>query len=174
MIMPQPFSENSNYRSEIRALLRLHRLWLDGKGESPEADAVRDATDGPWEILSDVERKRIRGLSEDLNSIESQLTGQTAIEMNPQAQAKLVEAYEARHRGEWDRALELLRILGKDAPPALISYLRGSIWLEAGDPEVAVVFIEHATRLEPDNSSYHALVLSTGTTPEQPLSANIS
>ena len=170
--MPQSFSESLNYRSEIRAILRLHRLWLEGRGESPEADALRDATDGHWEFLTDVERKRIRGLSEDLNSIESQLFGQPPTEMNVQAQAKLVEVHEARQRGEWDNALELLRLLRNDVPPALISYLRGSIWLEAGDPEVAIVFIEHATRLEPDNCSYHALVMSTGPLRSQPLGAN--
>ena len=170
--MPQPFIDNTNYRAEIRALLALHRLWLDGKGESPEADAVRDATDGHWELLSEVERKRLRGLSEDSNSIEVRRPGQTPIQVNSQTQTRLVDALECRRKGEWDRALDLLRILGNDAPPALISHLRGSIWLEAGDAEVAVVFIEHAARLEPDSSSYHALVLSAGTTLEQPLNAN--
>ncbi|MBI2808349.1 MAG: hypothetical protein HYX68_25455 [Planctomycetes bacterium] len=172
--MRQPFSENANYRSEIRAILRLHRLWLAGKGESAEADALRDATDGHWELLSEFERKRIRGLSEDLNSLESQLPDQAATEISAQACRKLPESYAARQLGEWDRALEILRMCENAAPLALISYLRGSIWLEAGDPEVASVFIEHATRLEPDSSSYRALVLSTPTTPEQPIGANIT
>jgi tetratricopeptide (TPR) repeat protein len=160
MIMPQPFSDNANYQSEIRAILALHRLWLDGKGESAEADAVRDATDGHWELLSDAERKRIRGLSEDLNSIENELGGQTTTEMNPQAQAKLVEALECRQRGEWDRALELYRRWGKPMAPALLSYLRASIWFEAGDAEVALVFVEHAKRLEPQDGKYWGAWLS--------------
>ena len=67
--MPRPFATNSNYQAVIRALLQIHRLWVDGKGESPEADAIRDAMDGPWSRLSDSERERVRGLSEDLNSI---------------------------------------------------------------------------------------------------------
>jgi tetratricopeptide (TPR) repeat protein len=173
MIMQKPFPENSNYRSEIRALLRLHRLWVEGKGESPEADAVRDATDGHWELLSEVERKRVRGLSEDLNSIEDQESYQRAAERNPHVRTKLAEVYEARQRGDWDRALALLRTLEKEAPPALVSYLRGSIWLEAGDPEVAVTFIAHATRLEPDNTSYHALVSGTEATSFLPINVNV-
>jgi tetratricopeptide (TPR) repeat protein len=157
--MPQLFSTNSNYRSVIRSLLRIHQLWVEGKGESPEADAIRD-DDASWRLLSEVERKRVRGLSEDLNSISDPPAIELANEMNPQAQAKLVEALEARQRGEWDRALELYRRWGKHMAPALVSYLRASIWFEAGDAEVALVFIDHAKRLEPDNSKYWAAWLS--------------
>jgi tetratricopeptide (TPR) repeat protein len=70
---------------------------------------------------------------------------------------RLNDAAAARRRGEWDRALELLRRLGKCADPALVSYLRGSIWMDAGDPETAVLFCEHAARLQPDNGDYRAL-----------------
>ena len=156
--MPQVFSENSNYRSEIRAILRLHQLWLDGKGESAEADALRDAADGPWHLLSDVERKRIWGLSQDLNSM-TEPPNLGATEMNPQAQAQLVEANEARQQGEWDRALDLMRQWGKHFPPAMLSNLRGLLWSEAGDGETAVVFYEHAAHLEPSNGNYRAIWL---------------
>jgi tetratricopeptide (TPR) repeat protein len=159
MTMPQPFPVNPNYQTVIRGLLRMHRLTIDGQFESPEADAIRDAMDGPWEALSDVERKRIGGLSEDLNAISDSMSAQAPLEMNPQVQEKLVQAYDARQRGEWDRALELLRRWGRYAPPALISYLRGTIWQEAGDAGTAAVFVEHACRLEPENGKYHAELL---------------
>src|ERR1035438_3277176 len=103
--MAIPFSENSNCRLEIRALLRLHRLWQDGKGESPEADAIRDDEE-PWRLLSELERKRVRGLSEDLNSISEPPATELLKEMNPQAHAKLAKVCETRERGEWDDALE--------------------------------------------------------------------
>jgi hypothetical protein len=157
MNTPRPFPENSSYRAEIRAILQLHRLWLEGKGESLEADAIRDAADGPWELLSDVERKRIRGLSEDLNTISEQFSNEATEPMNPQAQAGLVEASEARQRGEWDLALDTLRIFGKSIAPALLSYLRGTIWAEAGDPEIAAVFFQQAARLDPSNRVYRSL-----------------
>jgi tetratricopeptide (TPR) repeat protein len=79
--------------------------------------------------------------------------------MNPQAQAKLNEAFEARQRGEWDRALDLVRHWRAYIDPALVSYLRGAIWLEAGDPETAALFFEHAFKLEPGNGNYQALFL---------------
>jgi tetratricopeptide (TPR) repeat protein len=152
--MPGLFSDNPNYRAEIRAILQLHRFWIEGKGESDEADAVRDAADGPWELLSTVERKRLRGLSDDLNAISEQSTNAATEPMNPQAQAKLIEATEARQRGEWDLALDTLRFFGRSIAPALLSYLRGAIWSEAGDPETAAIFFEHAAQLDPNNGTY--------------------
>ncbi len=157
--MSQPFPDSPNYRAVLRGLLQIHRLTLDGRFESAESDAIRDAMDAPWEGLSEVEKKRISGLSEDLNVIAETPTGHVPPQMNPQAQGKLAQAYELRQRGEWDRALELLRRWGKYVTPALASYVRGSVWLAAGDPEAAVPFFEHAQRLEPGNTNYHAILL---------------
>ena len=159
MTKPQPFPVNLHYLTALRGLLRMHRLAADGLFESPEADAIRDAMDAPWQGLSDVERKRIGGLSEDLNAISEITSAEPPSMINPQAQAKLVQAGEARWRGEWDKALELLRRWGKHASPALVSYLRGAIWRAAGDAGTAAVFFEHASRLEPENGGYQAVLL---------------
>ena len=43
--------------------------------------------------------------------------------------------------------------------PDLVSFLRGKIWLDAGDTETAVLFLEHATQLQPDNGNYLAIFL---------------
>jgi tetratricopeptide (TPR) repeat protein len=154
----QPFTRSPNYLAAVRGLHELHRLTLEGLDESHEADAVRDTTDDPWEGLSEVERKRVTGLSEDLYSI-SDRTADEPRQMNPQAQARLDDVEEARARGEWDRALELLRRWGKHFSPALVSYLRGAIWLEAGDTETAVLFCGHAATLDPENGKYLAVFL---------------
>src|SRR5438309_11948192 len=138
---------STNYRAYVRGVRELHQLSVAGKKDSPEADAIRDATDGPWEALSEVERKRVGNLSEDLYSlIEPTPASQP---MNPLAQAKLNEAFEARQRGEWDRALELLRKWAPFLSPDVVSFFRGKTWLDAGDTESAVLFLEHACRLQP-------------------------
>ena len=155
--MRQAFPDDANYRSVIRSLLLLHRLWNEGKGESPEADAIRDAMDDPWHLLSEAERKRVWGLSQDLNSFSQSAESQGQFEMKPQAQVMLVEATEARQRGEWDRALDTLRECSPSIAPALLFYLRGAIWSDAGDHEVAAAFFAHAAKLEPENSTYRAL-----------------
>ena len=154
MTMAKPFPATPNYLTVIRGLLRMHRLAADGQFESAEADAVRDAMDAPWEGLSAVERKRIEGLSVDLNAISEKVAAAAPREPNPQSQEKLFDVYEARERGDWDRALELLRRWGTYAPPAFASYLRGTIWNAAGDVATAAVFFEHATQLEPDNGTF--------------------
>lgn len=158
-----PLTLNPNYLAMVRGTRELHQLLAAGKDDSPDADAVRDATDAPWESLSEVERNRVRNLSEDLYSlIEPPPAAQP---MTPQAQAKLSEAFEAKQRGELDRALDLLRRWRAYIDPALVSYLRGSIWLEAGDPGTAALFFEHASDNQRDNENYltmflHALNIS--------------
>src|SRR5438128_1578419 len=133
-----PFSTNPSYMQSIRGLHRLHELFVAGKSEDPDADAVRDSLERPWNCLSEAEQNRITGLSEDLYSI-GEPPGEV-LPMNPLVQRKLVEAYEARQAGKWDRALELLRRWGRYLEPPLLSYLRGSIWDEAGDHATAVLF----------------------------------
>src|SRR5207249_7724904 len=40
------------------------------------------------------------------------------------------------------------------------SYLRGSIWLEAGDAATAALFFEHASKLNPESENYQFLYLT--------------
>jgi tetratricopeptide (TPR) repeat protein len=157
MMTPKPLTMNPSYLAMVRGTRELHQVLAAGQDDSPEADAIRGATDGPWESLSVVERNRVRNLSEDLYSLGEPPPSPQP--MNPQAQAKLNEAYEARQRGEWDRALDLLRRWRAHIDPALVSYLRGSIWLDAGDPGTAARFYEHASKLQPDNENYVAMFL---------------
>lgn len=144
-----------DYIAMVRGVRELHRLAMLGKADdSPEAEAIRDATDGPWQALSEIERQRVRNLSEDLFSL-SEPAGEV-VPMTAEAHAKMTEVAEAQKRGDWDTALDLLRRCAARMAPAQLSYLRGSIWLDAGDPETAALFLEHAARLEPGNSEYQA------------------
>src|SRR5271157_2040673 len=111
-----------------KGLLALHWLIKDGKDDSPEADAVRDALDTPLKALNRIEKERAQWLSEDLYSVSEPPAAVTLKEMNTQAQQQLSEALEARQRGEWDQALSLLRRWREYISPALLSYIRGSIW----------------------------------------------
>ena len=144
--MPLIFSPN--YMAVARGIRAPARaLPQEGRDDSPEADAIRDAIDGPWEALSDTEWERITGLSEDQYSISEPV--REAEKMNPQVREKLIEAVTAREHGDWDRALELLRRWSRHISPSSLSYLRGLVWLDAGDPETAALFFGHASHLEP-------------------------
>ena len=69
MTMIQHTSMNPNYLSVVRGLLEMYRLTEEGRFDSPEADAIRDAMDEPWERLSESERERVREWSAALNAI---------------------------------------------------------------------------------------------------------
>jgi tetratricopeptide (TPR) repeat protein len=155
----RPFSTRPSYVQSVRGLQRLHTLALSNQDETPEADAVRDSLEQPWYDLSEVEKKRISGLSGDLYSISE--PSEPSLPMNPQAQRKLVEAMEAREAGEWDKALDLLRRWGRYLEPTMLSYLRGSVWKDAGDYATATLFFEHASRLDPSNWAYKRMFLDS-------------
>jgi tetratricopeptide (TPR) repeat protein len=154
----RPLTLSPSYLATVRGAHALHRLIADGKDDGPEADAIRDASDGPWEALSGTERDRARWVAEDLYSIYEEPPALQ--QMTRQAQSGLNEAYEAKQKGEWDTALALLREWRAYVDPALVSYLRGSIWYDAGDRATAALFFQHAYKLAPDNATYAAMFLS--------------
>jgi tetratricopeptide (TPR) repeat protein len=153
----QPYSTRPAYLQSIRGLLRLHSMSENGRDDSPEAAAIRDALERPWYELSEAEKKRLTGLSEDLYSLGDPKSD--PLPMNPQAQRKLVEALDARQSGDWDGALELLRHWGKYIDRAMLAWLRGTVWNAAGDSETAMPFYEHAAQLDPSNDRYTGMYL---------------
>jgi tetratricopeptide (TPR) repeat protein len=158
MVAHSPFGSPS-FRLVAKGLVELHRLGKDGKDDSPEAESVRDALDAPLNALNRTEEERAQWLSEDLYSVSEPPAATTQKQMNPQAQQQLNEAVEARQSREWDRALALLRQWREYISPALLSYLRGSIWLEAGNPDVAAMFYGHASESDPANANYRAIYM---------------
>lgn len=142
-----------------KGLVALHRQIKEGRDDSSEADSVRDTLDGPLKALSRTEKERAQWLSEDLYSVSEPTSPASLKAMNPQAQQQLNEAFEACQNREWDRALALLRRRREYISPELLSYLRGSIWLKAGIPEVAAVFFGHASESDPANANYQAIYM---------------
>ena len=158
-MLTYPSFGSPSFKLVAKGLVELHRLMKDGKDDSPEAESVRDALDAPLNALNRIEEERAQWLSEDLYSVSEPPAGITQKEMSPQAQQQLSEAIEARQSGQWDRALALLRQWREHISPALLSYLRGSIWLEAGFPDVAAMFYGHAAESDPANANYQALYI---------------
>jgi hypothetical protein len=148
-----------SFKLVAKGLVALHQLIKEGKDDSSEAESVRDALEAPLKALNATEKERAQWLSEDLYSISEPPAGTTLKEMNPQAQQQLNEALEARQSREWDRALALLRQWREYISPALLSYLRGSIWLEAGNADVAAAFYGHAADSDPANANYRAMYM---------------
>jgi tetratricopeptide (TPR) repeat protein len=148
-----------SFKLVAKGLVALHRLIKEGKDDSPEAESVRDALDAPLKALNRAEKERAQWLSEDLYSVSEPPAAATQKEMNPQAQQQFIEAFEAQKREEWDRALALLRRCREYIAPASLSYLRGSIWMETGNADVAAMFYSHASESDPANADYRAVYM---------------
>jgi tetratricopeptide (TPR) repeat protein len=135
-----------------RGTIALHRLIAKGKGDDAESEALRDSLDQPISALSQTERERARFLSADLYSLSETNRDRPQKPTNPQVQKNFNAIYEAKTRKDWGRALDLLRRWQEYLSPTLLSYLRGSIWSDAGKYEIAVEFFRHAAELEPDGN----------------------
>ncbi len=151
---------SSTFKLVARNLVALHRLIMEGKDDSPEAEAIRDSLEAPLKTLSKSEKERAQWLSEDLYAV-SELGNITTLEMNQQAQRTFIAAVEARQRHEWDRALFLARQVRNSISPPLLSYFRGSTWHEAGYPEIAVEFLGHALQIETENENFRMSYLNS-------------
>lgn len=63
---PRLFMNNPEYVKYVHLLKQLHRLISEGKGDTEEADALRDEMDTPWHSLSKEEIDRVNSLAADL------------------------------------------------------------------------------------------------------------
>ena len=140
-------------REYARLTGRLHDLMATGLGESEEADAVRDAMDGPWKQLSGAERDRLSGLSADLYMF----TGEEIIEPAELAERGSdtlgVALLAARTHGDWETVLALLRKGPTFLSKREIASFREEAYDELGHPEVARLFARHAARLSAEEVS---------------------
>ena len=149
----------SSFDKVLAGFIHLHQLELMGANDSETADRVRDDMDQSWSILSECEKVRLSGLSEDLYSLSDDFRTE-AKPLNPQVKAGLDEAESAKAARDFDRALSLYRRWQSYIKPELISYLRGSIWNEMGQFRLSLYFIEHANKVNPSNGNLNAIYLT--------------
>ncbi len=95
---------------------------------------------------------RLSGLAEDLASLSEPVA--EPLPINPQAESRLQEAYDAYEARDLERALALLRRWGRHLPASEVAYLRGSICYRAEDYAAAAAFYRRAGELEPGNVNY--------------------
>jgi len=148
-------TDNLGYRTIHDGLLRLHGLFLKGKERSPEAEEIRDLSEGPWRELSQEQRKLLSGLSKDLNDIKHV----TSVDKGGAVSLVFVQALNAQYAGNYSEALDILRA-NKTIPPfSRISFQRGRNWEDMGESKTALLFFQHAVKLAPENEEYRAVAL---------------
>jgi hypothetical protein len=160
--MTRSFFDNPDFLAYVRLLHRLHALIRLGQDESQEGESLRDALDAPGSRLSSDEIRCVSGISADFYTLEGPAVLPPT---TPDSRADLQPALLARDRQEYAQAFDLLRQLAESVPPAVLAYVRGTIWQAAGEHTIATDFFARAAHLEPENTQYadaylHSLRLS--------------
>lgn len=137
----------SAYRQSVAFLLQLHRLSMEGKNESEEADEIRADSEQPWWKLSEEEKARIRSLSADLKTIEPEF-----LAPHPKHGGFLTEESKERiekrlQLEEWSSVLDYLSQHPQDISADLAAYYRGLAWTKLGEREFASRFFIAAAEL---------------------------
>ena len=128
MTTTQSFGEHA-FDLVARGTIVLHRLIAAGKGDEPEADAVRDSLDAPLSGMSKSERERARLLSEDLYSLSELAPDRELKPLTPSAQIAIQEIYNAKQQRRWDLVLDMIR-KWQDYLPLVVAELPA--WFDMG------------------------------------------
>ena len=112
----------------------------------------REAASPGDEIVS------LNGISADFYSLTDEALA-TLLPITGDVMADLDQAVQAREAREFDTALRLLRTHSQHIPPASAAYLRGRIWMAAGEYRIASAFLQRASELDPENSNFKYVAL---------------
>jgi tetratricopeptide (TPR) repeat protein len=141
------------FRRCARLLQELHRLIAAGRDEGEEAEALRAEMDPLWYAMSEEERDRIRGLTEDLYVLAE--GGAKQAPMSPEEKAgwsaEATTVLSGMFAGrDVDAALKFLRRpVPDDRPRYIIPFLQARCWDRLGEGEIALLFLKEAERVEP-------------------------
>ncbi|HUY89252.1 MAG TPA: hypothetical protein VMV10_10995 [Pirellulales bacterium] len=149
---------NEAYRIYVRILRRLHQLEVAGQAQSPEAAELESQLEDAWEPLTSDQRESVAGLGSDLNWIRRGLPPRGTPKEKVQSEdLKAVQrAIQANRPRE---VLWRLRHCAAAMPQAELARLRGDAWAKLGEHETALLFFEHATRLDPTTGSLASIAL---------------
>jgi len=150
------FANNPDYVQYERLLDELSRLMAEGKGDTNEADAVRDEMDAPWYKLSQEEIDRLRGVSADLYMLQEE----EVYEPYDGTQEELITALsEPLSRNDYEAILLLLRKGTPFLRPAQVASLRGRCYAMLGHLETGLLFLRYAAEQEPDQVTHRLYIL---------------
>jgi tetratricopeptide (TPR) repeat protein len=123
-----------------------------GADETEDGEALRARMDEPAEHLTQEEVACLNAISADFYTlVEPPWQVQTS---PPEAREELNEVLDASAALDFVRALDLLRKNQAYRDAASVSYMRGTIWSQAGEDEIALDFFRRAKELAPENGPY--------------------
>src|SRR5438132_13850533 len=125
------------FQEYVELLRKLHDLIAAGQDESEGAEALRADMDPLWHSMTEAERDRIGGLSEDFYLMRE--GGPRKVQMSSEEKTRWSqEAARVLTGQDVDAALKFLRKpMPQDQPPAIISFMQARCWERLGDMELA-------------------------------------
>ena len=133
-------SATPEYASLSDLLLSLHDLIRIGQGDSTEADDIRDQMDAPWTRISDLEGRRMDGMSADMYTLGAESPIQHADRnqyISIELSAKLAPLIFER---DWDAVLDSLRQIPGEFSWDLAAQYRAEAYVKLGFGAVAKRF----------------------------------
>lgn len=152
------FTDNPAYERYETLLKQLHSLIREGKGQSPEADAVREAMDEPAARLDRAEVLRLKGLSADLYMLQGKevlATDGPRLEL-PELRSELSHFQDWN---SWDAVLSLLRRRAPTVPDVAVAAARARAYAALGHADTALLFLDFAFESTSSDPGYRALRL---------------
>jgi tetratricopeptide (TPR) repeat protein len=156
--MQGTFADNPYYVEYEALLKRLHRMIAEGRGDSDEADALRDEMDRPERQLSYEEMERLGGLSADLYMLQDDEVyeplepGEDPADRAPERlRERVTEAWE---RGDAEDALALLRKGSVGFSQDQLAYIRARAYEKLGHLDTALLFMRYAEERCPEDNGY--------------------
>jgi hypothetical protein len=152
----KPNTPSQAVLESARLLRELHLLFLQGKDQSKEADAIRDDMETPWYAMTPADQERIGGLSEDLYALaEGGLPRVAMSEQQIQAWKKELEECKERYlQGDIDAWLAFWRKPRpthfpppEGIPLSVIRFFQSQCWDKLNDSETAALFRKAAENL---------------------------
>lgn len=150
------FADNPYYIEYENLLKKVHFLIAQGKGDSAEADALRDEMGKPEQELSHEEIMRLNGLSADLYMLQDDEIFEAHDGTQEQLREDLSAAWE---RSDWETLLALLRKGPRFLPQDRLAYLRARAYAALGHLDTALLFARFAAEQNPQNAFYRLAVL---------------
>jgi tetratricopeptide (TPR) repeat protein len=151
------FAENPDYRRYEELLKQVHHLIAIGKGDSDEADELRERMDAPWYRLSDAERARLDGLSADLYMLQDDEVTEKPVPADLSLEAFGNQISYAQEWNDWDAVLGLLRHRPAGTLPQSVAAWRARAYDALGHFDTAILFLDYAFKANPTDPSYLGL-----------------
>jgi len=150
------FNDRTAYARYESLLKDLHSLVASGQNDTPEVETIHNQMDELEPYLSQREIERLNGLSSDLYMLQ----GQEILEATNLTSKQFTEALNDAHkRNDWEQVLRLLRMNNSSVPKAARAYLRARAYDELGSLETALLFMELAAAMKPENKNYENFVI---------------